>query len=132
MTAPGHDPSARPQDRPDLTEAVMRRLGLPGITPGELQRRRRRRAVLRVAVCVVVAAAVGLVVVLRSSHPQPSGTTIPSAIRNDLQRHGRTIDGTVRSIRGLGQQLPALAAPTPQPGEGQENELREAGPEPSV
>ena len=46
--------------------------------------------------------------------PQPSAPTVPSAIRHDLRQHGRTIDRTVRSIREIGQQVPALTVPASQ------------------
>lgn len=113
---------------PDLTERVMRRLGLPAVTPREATRRRRRRALLRAALCVVFAAAGGLAVMLLWSQPGPSAPTIPAAIRHDLQEHGRTIDRTIRSIRGLGGQLPAVETPAPQPRE----ESGKAPAEPSV
>ena len=92
MTTPEHDPFHDPPRGPDLTEPVMRRLGLAGVTPGKAKRRRRRRASLRAALCVVVVGAGGLVVMLVSSQPQPLAPTVPSAIRHDLQQHGRTID----------------------------------------
>ena len=114
MTAPDNDCSHDPPRGPDLTEPVLRRLGLAGVTPGMAKRRRRRRALLRAAVCVVVVGAGGLVVMLVSSQPQPLAPTVPSAIRHDLQQHGRTIDRTVRSIREIGQQVPALTAPASQ------------------
>ena len=114
MTTPDHNPSHDPPRGPDLTEPVLRRLGLGGVTPGKAKRRQRRRALLRAALCVVVVGAGGSVVVLLSSQPQPLAPTVPSAIRHDLQQHGRTIDRTVRSIRGLGLQLPELMVPAPQ------------------
>ncbi len=111
MTTPDHDRSNDPPRGPDLTEPVLRRLGLAGVTPGKAKRRRRRRALLRAALSVVVVGAGGSVVILLSSQPRPLAPTVPSAIRHDLQQHGRTIDRTVRSIRGLGLQLPELTVP---------------------
>ena len=106
MTAPGDTPA------PDLTGPVMRRLGLPGLTPRGAKRRRRNRALLRVAMCLVVTGAAGVVIVKTVSRPAPpSEPTIASAIRHDLERHARTIDRTVRSIRGLAPTLPEPAPP---------------------
>ena len=132
MTTPDHDPLHDPPRGPDLTEPVMRRLGLAGVTPGNAKRRRRRRALLRAALCVVVVGAGGLVVMLVSSQPQPSAPTVPSAIRHDLQQHGRTIDRAVRSIRGLGQQLPELAVPASQRYGGPDAEVGGDAAEPSI
>ena len=129
MTTPDHDPSRVP---PDMTEQVMRQLGLAGITPREAKRRRRRRTLLRVALCIVVMGASGLIVVLVSSQPRPSGPTVPSALRHDIEQHGRTFDRTVRSIRGLRQQIPTLTAPSPQPYDGADAEFRDDTAEPSV
>ena len=132
MTTPDHDPLHDPPRGPDLTEPVMRRLGLAGVTPGNAKRRRRRRALLRAALCVVVVGAGGLVVMLVSSQPQPSAPTVPSAIRHDLQQHGRTIDRTVRSIRGLGLQLPDLTVPASQRHGDPDAEVRDDAVEPSI
>jgi len=132
VTTPDHDPSHDPPHGPDLTEPVLRRLGLAGVTPGNAKRRRRRRALLRAALCVVVVGAGGLVVMLVSSQPQPSAPTVPSAIRHDLQQHGRTIDRAVRSIRGLGQQLPELAVPASQRHGVPDAEVSDDAVEPSI
>jgi hypothetical protein len=86
----------------DLTGSVMRRLGLPGITPRDARRRRRRRAALRLAICLAVAGAAGLVAAVAGrTAPQAPQPTIPSAVRNDLEQYQRTIDRTVLSIRSL-------------------------------
>ncbi len=132
MTTPDHDPAHDPPRGPDLTGPVMRRLGLPGVTPGRAKRRRRRRALLRAALCVVVVGAGGSVVILFSSQPQPFAPTVPSAIRHDLQQHGHTIDRTVRSIRGLGLQLPELAVPASQRHGDPEAEVGADAVEPSI
>ena len=132
MTAPDHDPPHDPHRGPDLTESVMRRLGLAGVTPGKAKRRRRRRALLRAAVCVVVMGAGGLVVMLLSSQPQLLAPTVPSAIRHDLQQHGRTIERTVRSIRGLGLQLPEVTVPALQRHSDPDSEDGDDATEPSI
>ena len=86
----------------DLTDPVLRRLGLSGITRRDARRRRRRRAVLRLAICVVVAGAAGLVAaVAQRGAPTADDPTIPSAIRNDLAQYERAFDRTVWSIRSL-------------------------------
>ena len=132
MTASDHDPSHDTPRGPDLTEPVLRRLGLAGVTPGNARRQRRRRMLLRATVCVMVVGAGGLVVMLLSSQPRPSAPTVPSAILHDLQQHGRTIDRTVRSIRGLRQQLPSLTVPSSQRQGGTDAEVVDDGVEPSI
>ncbi|MEE8458842.1 MAG: hypothetical protein V3S08_03160 [Phycisphaerales bacterium] len=117
---------------PDLTESVLRRLGLAGVTPGAAKRRRRRRAFLRATLCAVVVGAGGLVVTLLSSQPQPLAPTVPSAIRHDLQQHGRTIDRTVRTIRGIAQQLPTLTVPASSRHDGPDAHVNDDGVEPSI
>jgi hypothetical protein len=111
---------------------VLRRLGLAGVTPGKAKRRRRLRVLLRATLCVVVVGAGGLVVTLLWSQPQLTGPTVPSAIRHDLQQHGRTIDRTVRSIRGIGQQLPTLMVPVPQRHPSPDTEIGDDAVEPSA
>ena len=120
MTAQGDSPARDPRDppdpdkSPDLTEPVMRRLGLPGLSPRDASRRRRNRALLRVAMCLAVTGAVGVVIVKTTTRPAPpSEPTISSAIRHDLARHARTIDRTVRSIRRLAPTLPDSASSIP-------------------
>lgn len=94
-----NDPVKPPRDQ---TGPVMRRLGLPRITPRDARHRRRRRAVLRVAICLAVTGAVALVgAVTGRAAPRAADPTIPSAIHHDLQQYERTIDRTVRSIRSL-------------------------------
>ncbi len=132
MTTPEPDRSHDLPRGPDLTEPVMRRLGLAGVTPGMAKRQRRRRALLRAALCVVVVGAGGLVAMLLSSQPQPVAPTVPSAIRHDLQQHGRTFDRTVRSIRALGQQLPELTVPASQRDGGPDAEVGDDDVEPSI
>ncbi len=132
MTAPDHDRSHDPPRGPDLTEPVMRRLGLAGVTPGNAKRRRRRRALLRAAVCIVVMGGGGLVVMLLSSQPQPLAPTVPSAIRHDLQQHRRTIERTVRSIRGLGLQVPEVTVPALQRHGELDSEAGDDATEPSI
>ena len=122
MTGQGDMPAPDPRDPrdprysrsniPDLTEPVMHRLGLRGPTPRDASRRRRNRALLRVAMCLGVTGAAGVVIVKTVRRPPPpSEPTISSAIRHDLERHARTIDRTVRSIRGLAPTLPDSASP---------------------
>jgi hypothetical protein len=98
---------------PDLTGPVMSRLGLSRVSPRAARRRRIGRGIARLA---LVAVAVGASAVcvrwyeLSTRPPRPMGPTIPSAIRHDLEHHGRTIDRAIRSIRGLS---PWRAAPVP-------------------
>ncbi len=73
-----NDPVKPPRDQ---TGPVMRRLGLPRITPRDARHRRRRRAVLRVAICLAVTGAVALVgAVTGRAAPRAADPTIPSAI----------------------------------------------------
>ncbi len=112
MTGRGDSPAREPRKIPDLTDPVLRRLGLAGRTPRDANRRRRNRALLRVAMCLGVTGAAGVVILKTMTPPtQASEPTISSAIRHDLQRHARTIDRTVRSIRGLAPTLPEPASP---------------------
>ncbi len=86
----------------DQTGPVMRRLGLPRITPRDARRRRRRRALLRVLMCLAVTGAVALVAAVgRRAAPMAPDPTIPSAIHHDLQQYERKIVRTVSSIRSL-------------------------------
>ena len=144
--APGTDPDVdpamdptlgselrRPLPGPDLTAAVLRRLGVaPASTPGA-RRRRVLRATFRGAICVVAVAMTVMVVNLQrmSTETGSAGTasaapTIPSAIRHDLAHHGTTIDRAIRSIRNLS---PARVV-TPA-GETPPSPFRDAGPQPS-
>jgi hypothetical protein len=94
----------RPITGPDLTGPVMRRLGLGGLTARQANRRRALRGAARFLLCVAVVGGSSLLVrawtVFSRTPPEP-GPTIPSAIRHDLEHHGRTIDGAIRTIQGL-------------------------------
>ena len=112
MTRRGDNPARDPLKSPDLTEPVLRRLGIAGLTPRDATRRRRRRALLRVAMCLGITGAAGVVILKTVTRPPPpSEPTISSAIRHDLERHARTINRTVSSIRGLGPTLPEPVSP---------------------
>lgn len=100
------------RDSPDLTETVLRRLGLRGLSSRDASRRRRIRALLRVAMCLAVTGAAGVIILRTMTSPAPpSEPTISWAIRHDMERHARTIDRTVRSIRALAPTLPEPASP---------------------
>jgi hypothetical protein len=63
------------------------------------------RSAARLAICVAVVG--GGALLMRAwteiSRGQPvPGPTIPAAIRNDLEHHGRTIGEAIRTIQGLG------------------------------
>ena len=88
MTGRGDSPAREPRKIPDLTDPVLRRLGLAGRTPRDANRRRRNRALLRVAMCLGVTGAAGVVILKTMTPPAPaSEPTISSAIRHDLERH---------------------------------------------
>ncbi len=112
MTGHRDSPARGPHKGTDLTEAVLRRLGLAGLSSRDANRRRRRRALLRVAMCLGVTGAAGVIILRTMTSPAPpSEPTISSAIRHDMERHARTIDRTVRSIRALAPTLPEPASP---------------------
>jgi hypothetical protein len=95
---------------PDVTAVVMSRLNLRGRGQG---RGRRRRLLARLAVCALATAlaVLGALVARRVGPPAGiAGPTIPSALRQDLQRHGRTIEGamsTIRTMTGAWPQAPS-------------------------
>jgi hypothetical protein len=104
----------RPLPAPDLTGPVMNRLGLNRVSSRAARRRRIGRGMARLALVAVAVGASALCVQwheLGAKAPRPSAPTIPSAIRHDLEHHGRTIDRAIRSIRGLSPWRPALSPP---------------------
>ena len=72
MTAHGDSPAREPRKSPDLTDPVLRRLGLSGLTPRDANRRRRHRALLRVAMCLGVTGAAGVVILKTMTPPTPA------------------------------------------------------------
>lgn len=99
---------------PDVTAAVMRRLGLAGMTARRARRRRAARAALRLALCAAAVAVTVAVVRWRASgSPQESAAlTLPAALRLDLDHHGRRFDHAVETLRALAPALPPLEAVT--------------------
>ncbi len=101
---------ARHVDAPDMTGAILSRLGL-----GAAGRRlRRRRRTLRVAgsAALLLAAGIGAHWLYgRLAGGAPPGPTMPAAIQHDLDRHGQAIDRAIRTIRDLSRPRPANVAP---------------------
>ncbi len=91
---------ARGVEAPDMTGAILSRLGLSAAD----RRLRRRRRTLRVAGSAALLLAAGI-----GSHwlhgrvagGAPPGPTMPAAIQHDLDRHGQAIDRAIRTIRDL-------------------------------
>ncbi len=113
-----------PGPGPDVTDEVLRRLGITPAMRARARRRRAIRAVMTSGLCAVAVAATvaGVYVYQQHASTAPIGPTIPSAIRNDLQHHGGTLDHAIRSIRnispiwsvetGAEPELPGLPMPT--------------------
>ena len=119
MTTPDHDrlfdELGRPQPAPDLTDRVMGRMGL---SRSASRRRRFLRNGVRLSLCglAVGLAAIAVRVYQNTvASPAASAITIPSAVQQDLQLHGDTIDRALRTIRNLTPQLPEPAATSPEP-----------------
>jgi hypothetical protein len=103
---------------PDMTGAVMSRLGLSPVSPRAARRRRIGRAVARLALVAVAVGASALCVQwhkIGATAPRSAGPTIPSAIKHDLEHHGQTIDRAIRSIRGLSPWRPVSSPVRPMP-----------------
>jgi hypothetical protein len=98
---------------PDLTEPIMRRLGYVQLNERQAARRRHRHAATRIALSI----AGGLIIAVAASVyrqgdgvRKPVGTTVPEALREDLNRQQERLDRTIRTIRGW---RPAVA-PAPE------------------
>jgi len=99
---------------PDVTAAVMFRLGLSPVTGDAARRRRLSRAAWRAGLaCAVIAiVAFGVHAQLRSAATRRAAVpTLPSAIRHDLEAHSATISRAVGSIRGLEPTWTVVGAP---------------------
>lgn len=120
MTGPPHDDLddvlehlGRAPRAPDLTGRVMRRLGFRRAGIAAARRSRLVRRLARLAAAAVVAGACVALAWLGTRDPQPAGPTLPSAIRNDLSQHGRTLDAALGTIRDLASGPAAAPGPAP-------------------
>lgn len=105
------DDLARPGPGPDLTRAIMGRLGFMKVTDRVTRRRRLRRSVGRTMITAVMFSLViaGFFVHQNGRSARgPSGLTVPSAIRRDVDRHQRRLDWTIRTIRSIAPRLDQL------------------------
>ena len=89
----------------------MGRLGFMKVSDRVTHRRRLRRSVGRAMITAVMFALViaGFFVHQHGrSARRPSGLTVPSAIRRDVDRHQRRLDWTIRTIRSIAPRLERL------------------------
>ena len=80
----------RPGSAPDLTRAIMGRLGYMRAAPRVVRRERLRRNLGRGLFSLALIALLGVAVHLHEQSPlarRPAEVTLPAAIRNDLDRH---------------------------------------------
>lgn len=98
---------------PDVTAAVMRRLGMSAQAPPQMRRLRRRRQVARAALCAAAAAAGALVTLahLSAGRRPPAPRPLTAAIEHDLLHHARTVEAAFGSLRELAPSAPRDAAP---------------------
>ena len=97
---------ARPDahDAPDLTRAIMGRLGYMKASPRVVRRRRRRRRCGRVLLSLALLAVIALGLEVRTAGPvggQPAGPTVPAAIGRDVALHQDRLQRTIQTIRNL-------------------------------
>ncbi len=110
-----------PKNSEDLTAQILRRLGVAsGARP-----KRGRWGLLLVMALTLIAAGV-LAQALLTPTRAPAGPTIPSAIRSDLERHERTIERAVRTIRQLTPAITPTATGTEQESEARVTEPPES------
>ena len=102
---------------PDLTRAVMGRLGYMPVGEKVARRHRLRRWGQRSGLALAALLALGVATQVhehsdRARHPQSS--TIPSALENDLRHQQRRVNDVIQTIRRIAPQ-PGLFAPAPAP-----------------
>lgn len=83
---------------PDLTDAVMGRLGFVRCTPEERRRADRARAMRRAAVVALMMLAALAGYGIASRREAPRDQAIAPAVGGVLERHGRSIDGVMRGM----------------------------------
>ena len=89
----------------------MGRLGFMKVSDRVTRRRRLRRSVGRTMITAVMFSLViaGFFVHQNGRSARgPSGLTVPSAIRRDVDRHQRRLDWTIRTIRSIAPRLERL------------------------
>ena len=128
----------RPSDSPDMTDPIMRRLGFRRVSASRARAFRRRHWGARGATLVLLIAVVAIGLQLHRNGPDartPNGPTIPSAVRQDLLRHGNTISQALKSIRelspNLGLEVPVSNPQSPLGSEPRNNDVSRNTPDPS-
>jgi hypothetical protein len=89
---------------PDMTRAIMGRLGYMRVSELALRKRRRTRWLRRVATaaCLSLALFAGLFMHRQTADSRhPMGPTIPAALRDSFQSSGEQLDRAFESIRLL-------------------------------
>lgn len=99
---------------PDMTRAIMGRLGYMRAAPSARRRHRLQRWGSRAG--IVLAAAFALTIGFRALQAgnevrRPAGPTIPAAIQRDLQQQQDNFGSTIQMIRGLQPRMAPSAAP---------------------
>ncbi len=98
----------RPVQSPDLSRAIMGRLGYMQVSPDVARRRRVQRWLGRTALVAMLIAVGNVGVMVFKASPearQPLEFTIPSAIRSDLQHQQYQINSVIQLLRELPPRL---------------------------
>jgi hypothetical protein len=93
-----------PVHAPDLTRAIMGRLGYMRISPAARRRRMLRKWGSRAALTCVAAVAVSIGLHAYENGPtvrRPAGPTVPAAIGSEIMRQQNRIGGVIQTIRNL-------------------------------
>jgi hypothetical protein len=103
------DELASPVPAPDMTRAIMGRLGYMRLPEQTVRKRRRNKFMRRLATaaCLGVALGVGLLAHMQSADSRlPTGPTIPAALHESINFGGTQIDRALDSFRRLDHVFP--------------------------
>jgi hypothetical protein len=103
-----HDELRRPIAAPDMTRTIMGKLGYMQASPAVVRRRKIRRVLDRAALLAVVIAVGSVGVMVFKSSPdarQPLESTMPAAVRHDVQHQQHRFNTVIQLLRDMPPRL---------------------------
>ena len=101
----------KPEQSPDLTRAIMGRLGYMQAKPRAARRHRVQRGIRRAGLVAAAALAIGVGLRVFEHTPdarQPGEPVIPAALGQEIERQQQNFGAVIRSLRSVAPAGPAI------------------------